>query len=370
MSPSTSSNDESFRPLTLGERLWLVPILLKLPIAVTVGIFRGNKGRSWSRSANLALTRYLFDHEWEIHTLRSFIGVTTSQMYQTWARSVKQEVLTDVLPEGAKLHWIGPRRDASHHKVLLYFHGGCFVLPTRPDYFPFLHSLQKALSADVGEVGVAALEYSLAPDSPVPTQLRQANAALTHLLQKGIPPSNIVIGGDSAGANLTLQLASHLLHPLASIPAPPTLSQPFASALLISPWLAYGVDAPSYVRNEGKDLVSSRSFKLMSDLVRSGVTPELKHHVEPATAPAGWWSGLDGVYPRILITAGEHEGLFDEIVDTSRVIGEHVKDTTTVVEPGGIHEDMIVKFAVGQGGNGKDYDATVAFLASSFRGRN
>ncbi|KAH9071481.1 alpha/beta-hydrolase [Lactarius deliciosus] len=370
MSLSTLSSDESFRPLTLGERLWLVPILLKLPIAVTVGIFHGNKGRSWSRSANLALTRYLLGHDWDIHTLRSFIGVTTSQMYQTWARSVKQEVLTDVLPEGAKLHWIGPRRDASHHKVLLYFHGGCFVLPTRADYFPFLHSLQKALSADIGEVGVAALEYSLAPDSPVPTQLRQANAALTHLLQKGIPPSNIVIGGDSAGANLTLQLASHLLHPLVSIPAPPTLSQPFAGALLISPWLAYGVDTPSYVRNEGKDLVFTRSIKFMSDLVRPGVTPELKHHVEPATAPAGWWSGLDGVYPRILITAGEDEGLFDEIVDTSRVIGEHVKDTTTVVEPGGIHEDMILKFAVGQGGSGKDYDATVAFLTSSFRSRN
>ncbi|KAH8977129.1 Alpha/Beta hydrolase protein [Lactarius akahatsu] len=188
MSLSTHSHDES--------KLWLAPILLKLPIAVAVGIFRGNKGRSWSRSANPART------------------------YQTWARSMKQEVLTD----------IGPRRDASYHKVLLYFHGGCFTTSH------FLHSLQKALSADFGEVGVVALEYSLASDSPVPTQLRQANAALTHLLQKGIPPSNIVIGGDSAGANLTLQLASHLLHPLVSIPAPPSLSQPFAGALLISPW--------------------------------------------------------------------------------------------------------------------------------------
>ena len=214
------------------------------------------------------------------------------------------------------------------------------------------------------------LLLALAPDSPVPTQLRQANAALTHLLQKGIPPSNIVIGGDSAGANLTLQLASHLLHPLASIPAPPTLTQPLAGALLISPWLAYSVDAPSYVRNEGKDLIFSRSYKLMADLVRPGVTTELKHHVEPAAAPASWWSGLDGVYPRILITAGENEGLFDEIIDTNRVIGQHVKDTTMVVEPGGIHEDMIVKFAVGQGGNGKDYDAAVAFLARSFRGGN
>ena len=103
--------------------------------------------------------------------------------------------------------------------------------------------------------------------------------------------------------------------------------------------------------------------------MRLGVTPELEHHVEPANAPASWWSGLDRVYPRILITTGEHEGLFDQIIEVSSVIGQHVKDTTTVVEPGGIHEDMIFKFAVGEGGNGKDYDATVAFLARSFRGR-
>lgn len=106
----------------------------------------------------------------------------------------------------------------------------------------------------------------------------------------------------------------------------------------------------------------------MADQVNLGVTPELKHHVEPASAPADWWTGLDRVYPRILITTGENEGLFDPIIDTSGIIGQHVKDTTTVVEPGGVHEDMIVKFAVGQGGNGKDYDATVAFLARSFRG--
>jgi hypothetical protein len=69
------------------------------------------------------MTRYIFDHKWDIHTLRSVIGVTTSQMYRKWARSVKQGVFTDVLPEGAKLHWIGPRRDESHHKVFIFFHG-------------------------------------------------------------------------------------------------------------------------------------------------------------------------------------------------------------------------------------------------------
>jgi hypothetical protein len=37
--------------------------------------------------------------------------------------------------------------------------GGGYSLPARAEYFPFLQSLQKALSAEVGEVGVAALEY-------------------------------------------------------------------------------------------------------------------------------------------------------------------------------------------------------------------
>jgi len=321
-------------------------------------------------SAHVALMRYVSGCKWDIHTMRSSIGVTTSQMYRSWTRSVKQEVLTDLLPEGAKLHWIGPRRDESHHKVFLYFHGGGYSLPARADYFLFLQSLQNSLSAEVGEVGVAAMEYSLVPDSPYPTQLRQANAALTHLLQKGIPPSNIVVGGDSAGGNLALQLASHLLHPLPSIPVPPTLSEPLAGAVLISPWVACNVDAPSYVRNEGKDLIFSRTYKSMMDLVIPGVTPELRHHVEPASAPAIWWSGLDVVYPHLLITMGEHECLFDQIIDICGALGQHVKDMTTVVEPLGLHEDMIIKFAVGQGGNGKDYDATVAFLIRSFRGES
>lgn len=138
--------------------------------------------------------------------------------------------------------------------------------------------------------------------------------------------------------------------------------------MLISPWVAYNVDAPSYVRNEGKDLIYTRGYKMMADQVKLGVTPELLCHVEPASAPANWWAGLDRVYPRILITAGEHEGLFDQIIVTSGVISQHVKDTATVVEPRGVHEDMIAKFAVGQGGNGEDYDAAVAFLTRSFRG--
>ena len=103
----------------------LAGIYEKIPtaFAIAVGVFRENKGRSWSLAASIAATRFLFSQNWDIYTLRSFMGATTFQVYQKWAQREKQEVVTDLLPEGAKLHWIGPRRDASQDRVILYFHG-------------------------------------------------------------------------------------------------------------------------------------------------------------------------------------------------------------------------------------------------------
>jgi len=209
---------------------------------------------------------------------------------------------------------------------------------------------------------------ALTPDFPFPVQLRQANAALSHLLNKGVPPKNIVIGGDSAGGSLILQLASHILHPLASIPPPHALSQPLAGAILISPWCLYNVDAPSYSRNDSKDLVPKRTYAFFPSQVKGGLTPEVKHHCEPLSAPASWWKGLDSVYARVLITAGENECPFDNVIETSTMISQNVRDTVTIVEPGGVHEEVIVKFATGNGGSGKDYDGIVGFLSRSFQG--
>ena len=209
---------------------------------------------------------------------------------------------------------------------------------------------------------------ALTPDSSFPIQLRQANAALSHLIDKGISPKNIVIGGDSAGGSLVLQLASHVLHPLASIPPPPVVSQAFAGAVLISPWCSYNVDAPSYSRNDTKDLIPKRTYAFFPTLLKGGLTPELQHHCEPLSAPASWWKGLDGVYARVLITAGEHEGPLDSITETSAMISQNVRDTVTMVEPGGTHEEVIIKFATGNGGSGKDYDGIVEFLSRSFQG--
>ena len=80
----------------------------------------------------MAKTRYLMRaRAWTPWELKSAIGVTTAQAYATWARKNQVEVLTDELPEGAKLHWIGPRRK---DRVILYFHGAYTIFFSSPNY--------------------------------------------------------------------------------------------------------------------------------------------------------------------------------------------------------------------------------------------
>lgn len=89
--------------------------------AVVIGVFSENKGRSWRRAARIAAVRHILrGRAWTPWELKSAAGATTAQEYAKWARKTGAEVLTDDIPEGAKLHWIGPRR---MDRVLLYFHG-------------------------------------------------------------------------------------------------------------------------------------------------------------------------------------------------------------------------------------------------------
>jgi acetyl esterase/lipase len=224
-------------------------------------------------------------------------------------------------------------------------------------------------------------EIALAPEHPFPTQLHQATAAVHHLLNKGTSPSHIVIAGDSAGGNLALQLASLLLHPHPSLPLPPALRLPhvdvnpsssesqqsFGGLLLISPWVEFGTDASSYTRNCERDILPVSTYRLFADTVRPGISPALRFHFEPCLASRGWWSGLGRIFPRVLVTGGEHEGLIDPILTTAAAISEEVQDTTVFVLPGGVHEDLIDAFWLGEGGRGDDYKIVVSWVSKTLQ---
>ncbi|ETW83716.1 hypothetical protein HETIRDRAFT_471997 [Heterobasidion irregulare TC 32-1] len=245
---------------------------------------------------------------------------------------------------------------------------GGFSLPINPlVHLNFLYRVQKDLQASVGDVGVIAFEYSLAPEAQFPTQLRQFNAAISFLISKGIMPANIVLGGDSAGGNIAFQIASHIMHPLPNFPAPAT-SGPLAGALLISPWITFDDPLPSFVENDRLDTPNTNFFNFLADQFRSGITPETRAYFEPFAANDSWWIGLEKVFPRIICSAGEVECLRDSILAFGETLKKYVKDTTITLEKNGVHLDVL-RFAVGQGGKSDGYKVDIEWLSDTFKGQ-
>jgi acetyl esterase/lipase len=95
--------------------------------------------------------------------------------------------------------------------MILWIHGGGFLSGSAANVADYA-----TLLAHAGYT-VASLDYSLAPGAKYPVPVRQANAALAYLRgnasQLGGDPTRIVLGGDSAGAQITSQLAAVQTNP-------------------------------------------------------------------------------------------------------------------------------------------------------------
>lgn len=114
---------------------------------------------------------------------------------------------TDTLSHGDKsvpVVWAS-LADASKSHVLLYIHGGGFVFGSADTH--------KHMVADIaGQLGIKAVlpNYRLAPENPYPMGFDDIVVSYRALLEMGYDAQNIIIGGDSAGGNLTFALLAYI----------------------------------------------------------------------------------------------------------------------------------------------------------------
>jgi acetyl esterase len=101
----------------------------------------------------------------------------------------------------ARLHVPRGARDPS--PGLLYLHGGGFVIGSLSTHDRLVRELAELIGARV-----LALDYGLAPEHPYPQGLDDcvdaARWLASHGGELGIDPARLLIGGDSAGANLSV----------------------------------------------------------------------------------------------------------------------------------------------------------------------
>lgn len=105
------------------------------------------------------------------------------------------------------------RTPQTEDRVVVYLHGGAFVVGGR-----FLHRQLMSRIADCTRSSLVAVGYRQLPHHPVSASIADGLDAYRHVLDSGVPASNVVIMGDSAGGYLTFQVA--LAAEAAGLPMP------------------------------------------------------------------------------------------------------------------------------------------------------
>lgn len=153
-------------------------------------------------------------------------------------RKVRGVSVEETTINGLHAEWVRPEI-AREGKVLLYLHGGAYVIGNCRTHRNMVSHIAKA-----ARMNAVVPEYRLAPENRFPAGIEDAVGVYRSLLADGIEPGDITIAGDSAGGGLTVATLLSLRH--AGDPMP-------ANALLLSPFLDITASGESMQTRAGQD---------------------------------------------------------------------------------------------------------------------
>jgi monoterpene epsilon-lactone hydrolase len=231
--------------------------------------------------------------------------------------------------------------DGTDDRVILYTHGGGFVVNTMDSHRKVAAHLAKATGARA-----LVLDYRLAPEHPFPAQLDDAVAAYTWLLDQGIEAGHIATAGDSAGGNLATALVLKLRDDGVALPAAIVGFSPWYDMECVGKTLETNAATDAFVQRE---VVQNMAAMFLGD--HGSVTDPLANplHADP--------TGLPPMY----LTAGDKETLQDNaerFADMARNAGV---DVTLEITEGMQHIHPVMA------GRAPEADATIANVGQWLR---
>ena len=187
--------------------------------------------------------------------------------------------------------------------------GGGYALDGDPFHLRFCHNLQADLTRAGKSVALLIVAYTLTSHAGYPTQICEGVEALNYVLeQQDRSTSEVLVGGDSAGAAIAISIVSHLSHPSPEFPRVKDDGK-IKAVVLVAPWVSFKFDWPSYQTNKFKDCLDLQTLKAWSEQYTAGKASN--NFMEAVEAPANWWEGVH--VEDLLCTAGGDEVFLDSI---------------------------------------------------------
>lgn len=195
--------------------------------------------------------------------------------------------ITPIMIEGVNCYWFIPE-DLSGDRIIIFLHGGGFAMGSIRTHGRMVSHFAKYLHAKI-----LFIEYALAPEHPFPAGLNDIVTVYQELATR-YPEYQIDLIGDSAGGSLIVSAIGEMLK--MHLPLPDAV-------VLISPWINFGCDTPSYEENASLDLSVNRDMLHRLGRAYTGDVPL------EVSSPKN--AGLTQ-FPPVLIMVGTNEILLDD----------------------------------------------------------
>jgi monoterpene epsilon-lactone hydrolase len=207
--------------------------------------------------------------------------------------------------------------DSDPSRVLLFFHGGGYCSGSIQSHRRLVTEAGRAAG-----MRTLAVAYRLAPEHPFPAAYNDALTAWQFLRNQDIAAAHIAIGGDSAGAGLTLALISRLRDAHEVLPV---------CAWLMSPWTDLTMWGSSLASKAAVDPLIHKEY--LNELADAYLPASIDRR-DPRVSPL---YGDFEKFPPMLIQVGSDETLLDDATRLAARAGAVDVAVTLEIWPHMIH---------------------------------